>query len=103
MRQAPRPVRDDVILQLTGRHAATVDAARLERQLLRRGVGALAADRDRCADCGRSPLVGERVHLYDRGELVCELCRPLRRTEPVSSELVRHSEFGHTVRVRRAA
>ena len=53
----------------------------LERFLLRRGVGALEADRHRCADCGRTPLTGEHVHLYDgrkRG-IVCELCRPLRR------------------------
>jgi len=43
-----------------------------ERSLLRRGVGALAADRHRCADCGRTPLVGERVHLYERERgIVC--------------------------------
>jgi hypothetical protein len=81
----------------------TADSLLLERQLLRRGVGALRADRHNCADCGRTPLVGELVHVYERGELVCELCRPLRRSTPVSSEGVRHSEFGHTVRVRRAA
>lgn len=72
----------------------------LERSLLRRGVGALAADRHRCADCGRTPLVGERVHLYERDQsIVCELCRPLRREHPVATELVRHSEHGHTVRL----
>ena len=37
----------------------------LERHLLRRGLGALEADRDCCADCGRTPLTGEHVHLYD--------------------------------------
>ena len=37
----------------------------LERVLLRRGVGALEADRHRCADCGRTPLTGEHVHLYE--------------------------------------
>ncbi|GAC1486891.1 MAG: hypothetical protein NVS1B9_06130 [Solirubrobacteraceae bacterium] len=78
------------------------DVSDLERLLLRRSVGALSADRHACADCHRTPLVGERVHLYDRGDLVCELCRPLRRKEPVSSELVRHSEFARTVRIRRA-
>jgi uncharacterized protein with PIN domain len=73
----------------------------LERFLLRRGVGALEADRDRCADCGRTPLTGEHVHLYDgrRSELVCELCRMLRREPPVASEIVRHCEHGHTVRL----
>jgi hypothetical protein len=76
-----------------------------ERLLLRRGVGALEASRDRCADCGRTPLTGEHVHLYDgrRSGIVCELCRPLRRDEPVASELVRHCERGHAVRFTRAA
>jgi hypothetical protein len=72
----------------------------LERQLLRRGVGELEADRHRCVDCGRTPLVGERVHRYARGETVCELCSPLRVADPETSQLVRHSEHGHTVRVR---
>jgi hypothetical protein len=74
---------------------------RLERLLLRRGVGALEADRDRCADCGRTPLTGEQVHLYDgrKGGIVCELCRPLRREAPVATELVRHAEHGHAVRL----
>jgi hypothetical protein len=95
--------RDSELDRTTGGRLAAVDAADLERQLLRRSVGALAAERHLCADCGRTPLVGERVHLYDRGEIVCELCRPLRRAAPVSTEQVRHSECGHTVRVRRAA
>ena len=72
----------------------------LERVLLRRGVGALEADRHRCADCGRTPLIGEHVHLYDRARgIVCELCRPLRRDAPVATEIVRHSEHGHAVRL----
>ena len=72
-----------------------------ERVLLRRGVGALEADRARCADCGRTPLTGEHVHLYDgrKRRVVCELCRPLRREPPVATELVRHCEHGHTVRL----
>jgi hypothetical protein len=73
----------------------------LERVLLRRGLGALEADRSCCADCGRTPLAGERVHLYggrpDR--LVCELCRGRRREPPLASEIVRHCEHGHTVRL----
>jgi len=72
-----------------------------ERVLLRRGVGALEADRARCADCGRTPLTGEHVHLYDgrKRRVVCELCRPLRREPPEATELVRHCEHGHTVRL----
>ena len=82
------------------RHAATQG---LERLLLRAGVGVLAADRARCCDCGRTPLIGEEVHLYERAAVVCELCRPLRAAAPVSTERVRHSEYGQTVRLRRAA
>ena len=75
------------------------DTPELERALLRKSVGALTADRHRCADCDRTPLIGEQVYLYGRGELVCELCRPLRRSEPVGRETVRHSEYGHAVRI----
>jgi hypothetical protein len=77
----------------------------LERVLLRRGVGALEADRDRCTDCGRTPLTGEQVHLYAgrQNRIVCELCRPRHREAPVTSELVRHCEHGHAVRLTRAA
>lgn len=85
------------------RVAPTLHEPDLERELLRKGVGALAADRCSCADCGRTPLVGEHVHVYERGIVVCELCRLLRRAAPQRSELVRHSEHGHTVRLRRAA
>jgi hypothetical protein len=73
----------------------------LERVLLRRGLGALEADRTSCADCGRTPLAGEQVHLYSgrRQRIVCELCRPQRREPPLESEIVRHCEHGHTVRL----
>jgi hypothetical protein len=73
----------------------------LELLLLRRGVGALEAGRERCADCGRTPLIGEEVHVFGgrRHRLVCELCRPARREAPLASEIVRHVEHGHTVRL----
>jgi hypothetical protein len=76
-----------------------------ERLLLRRGVGELEADRTRCGDCGRTPLTGEQVHLYDGCEdgIVCELCRLLRREPPVASEIVRHCEHGHAVRLTASA
>jgi hypothetical protein len=85
--------------------STTNDAEQFERFLLRRGVGELQADRDQCIDCGRTPLIGEHVHLYDGrdGGLVCELCRTLRREPPVASEIVRHCEHGQTVRVRLTA
>ncbi len=79
---------------------SATDAERLERSLLRRGVSLLAADRSRCIDCGRTPLVGEHIHLFGRAaHIVCELCRPLRREAPLASEIVRHTERGQTVRL----
>ncbi len=76
------------------------DVEQLERFLLVRGVGSLTADRDRCIDCERTPLVGERIHVYERcAGIVCELCRQLRRSTPLATEIVRHSELGHTVRL----
>ena len=75
----------------------------LETALLRKSVGRLTAGRHCCQECGRTPLVGERVYVFARAMLVCALCRPLRAGEPERVELVRHSERGHTVRPRRRA
>ena len=74
----------------------------LEVHLLRKGVGALVAERASCADCGRTPLIGEHVFRFGSA-VVCELCRQLRRELPSDEEVVRHCEHGHTVRVRAAA
>ena len=73
----------------------------LERRLLRQGVDALEEDRNRCSGCGRSPLIGESVHLYEgrAQDILCELCRGQRREAPVSSDVVRHFERGHAVRI----
>jgi len=71
----------------------------LERELLRKGVGALEAGRVVCRDCGRTPLTGEQVHVYDDGARVCDLCRPRLRQAPERTEQVRHTEGGHAVRV----
>ena len=83
------------------RAGATIDEQDLERALLRKSVGSLAGRRDRCADCGRTPLIGETLHRYSGGSTVCELCSPLRRGEPAESERVRHGESGLSVRVHR--
>jgi hypothetical protein len=74
-----------------------------ERLFVRAAVDELSADVARCGDCGRTPLVGEDVHRYERGAIVCELCRMLRPDAPESSQRVRHSEFGQAVRLRRAS
>jgi len=83
------------------RTAHAIDEQDLERALLRKSVGALQNGRHHCVDCGRTPLIGETLYRYQAGEHVCELCRPLRRGEPVAGERVRHSEYGHAVRVHR--
>ena len=75
----------------------------LERELLRKGVDELRAGVSTCIDCGRAPLVGEHVHVYDDGGVVCELCRPGHGGEPIRLERVHHSERGHTVRRRARA
>jgi len=82
------------------RTLATIDERDLERELLRKAAVALRESSTRCRDCGRTPLTGERVHVYRRGHRVCELCRPLRRDAPERSELVRGGGAGTTVRVR---
>ena len=69
----------------------------LELRLLRRSVQRLSEGREACADCRRTPLVGEHVHRYADGA-VCALCRPARDAEPESTERVRHSELGHAVK-----
>ncbi len=66
----------------------------LEVLLLRRSVVELEAARDHCVHCRRTPLVGERVHVYEvaGGErLVCDLCRHHRRETPARTRLVRAS------------
>ena len=85
-----------------GSRARSLSEPDLERQLLRNSVVRLTAGRAHCSDCGRTPLVGERVHLFAEGDVVCELCRRHRSAAPERSETVHHSERGHTVK-RRAA
>jgi hypothetical protein len=70
----------------------------LEGELLRQALYSFSAGACRCADCGRTPLIGERVHVYEDGRVMCELCRPHRREEPIRCERVR-GEHGHAVRV----
>jgi hypothetical protein len=77
----------------------------LGQHLVRKSVGKLSDHRDgACGNCGRTPLTGEHVHRYEDGQLLCELCRPLRRVEDAREEVVRHPEHGNAVRlVARAA
>jgi hypothetical protein len=75
----------------------------LERELLRKSVSLMDAGRHRCSDCGRTPLVGEHVHVYRRGTVVCELCSALRADSPERTEQVHSGGRGATVRVLRNA
>jgi len=50
----------------------------------------LAEEIARCGDCGRTPLIGEHVYIYESAELVCELCRMLRPGEPLVGAQVSH-------------
>ncbi len=84
------------------RTSASLGERDLERELLRKAAAALREASPRCRDCGRTPLTGERVHVYPRGHRVCELCRPLRRDAPERSERVRGGGES-TVRVRISA
>jgi hypothetical protein len=83
------------------RTATTIDEQDLERALLRKSVGTLAAESQRCTDCGRTPLIGETLYRFASAAAVCELCRPLRRDEPGGRERVRNGEAGHAVRIHR--
>jgi uncharacterized Zn finger protein (UPF0148 family) len=80
-----------------------VDSSDLEMRLFRKGLGVLAAGRDHCDECGRTPLTGERVHHYAAGDVVCDLCRTHHEDVPDRTEIVRHSERGHTVKLRARA
>jgi hypothetical protein len=46
----------------------------LAGMLMRSSIGALASPGDRCHDCRRTPLAGERVHELASSRLLCELC-----------------------------
>ena len=71
----------------------------LELALLREGIEERTAEREGCARCSRTPLIGERVYRFERGAIVCELCRGLEAQAPVSSSLVHGPAFGHTIRI----
>jgi hypothetical protein len=71
----------------------------MEISLLRQSVGALGARRHGCADCHRTPLVGEFVHIYGE-RLICALCRSRHREAPLRTEVVRSPEHDRAVRSR---
>jgi hypothetical protein len=70
----------------------------LGNALLRKALMHLDAGERRCTECERTPLIGERVHLYEDGRVACDLCRVRHQEEPIRSEKVHGSERGHAVR-----
>jgi hypothetical protein len=85
--------------EMDGMRLSVRELPSLEFHLLRRGVGALEEGREYCDHCHRTPLVGERVHVYKSGRMLCELCRALRGEDPEYSRLVHGPAFGHAVRI----
>lgn len=85
--------------------ADTREMPAIELALLQRGVDERLAELERCDSCGRTPLIGEQVYLYEQGAVVCELCRTYHGELPLDARTVHGEEFGHTIRLidRRAA
>ena len=71
----------------------------LQVALVRRAVDHCDAERERCAGCRRTPLIGERIYFGSDGVVYCELCRALDPDPPLESRIVHGPEFGHTMRL----
>jgi hypothetical protein len=87
------------------RDLQTHHAPELERRLLRRGLRRMSAGREVCSRCGRSPLVGERLHVFGPDETersVCDLCLALEvghsAAGPLRTERVHAAERPLNVR-----
>jgi hypothetical protein len=79
--------------------ASLRDMLDLELALLRKGLDERLAGSERCSCCNRTPLVGERVYVYESGVIACELCRRRQRGTPTQTRTVHGPEFGHTMRI----
>jgi len=75
------------------------DTAELEIALLRRSIGDLEAVVERCGNCHRAMLIGERVYEYGSGAILCALCRDRAVPRPVGSRRIHGPAFGHSIRV----
>jgi len=79
--------------------ASVREIPELELALLKRSVDNLVAGRERCGHCDRTPLIGERVYVYDSGAIACELCRSHQPATPIAARIVHGPEFGQTMRI----
>ncbi len=75
------------------------DTVDLELALLRRGVVERAAHMERCGRCERTPLIGERVYVYNQKTVRCELCRVAEHRAPENPHVIHGPEFGHTMKI----
>jgi hypothetical protein len=67
----------------------------LAAMLVRSSIGTLSSPDSSCADCRRTPLAGERLHVLDGGRRLCDLCfadLPEERRLAVRTERVHASE-----------
>jgi hypothetical protein len=67
-------------------------AGELESMLIRKGIDEMSASRHSCSRCLRTPLPGERLHRFESGRLLCDLCLarlPKDQRSPISSERIR--------------
>jgi hypothetical protein len=46
----------------------------MSHHFLRRSLGAVRPSGTSCAGCNRTPLPGERLHEFEGGRKLCELC-----------------------------
>ena len=63
----------------------------LASSILRHSVSGFTYGGVHCHRCGRTPLVGELMHVLESERMVCQLCVPRLRArdgEPVRSERV---------------
>ncbi len=73
--------------------------------LLRKSARSLNSESKRCSRCSRAPLVGERLHEMDSGQLLCDLCVaaiPEEDRHAVRTERVHASERALAVAPRAA-
>jgi hypothetical protein len=75
------------------------DISELDRAILRRAATGHGAGSQPCAGCGRNPLIGEEIHFYEDGIVLCDLCREPAGGRRVASRVVRGPAFGDTLRV----
>jgi len=84
---------------MADRHLPVRRTPALQVALVRRAVDHCDAERERCAGCRRTPLIGERIYFSPDGAVYCELCRALDPDLPLESRIVHGPEFGHTMRL----